>query len=371
MQRYINHKQYCERNINHLTLISGTELPNHPQRLQQEPSLQLNVLQIFKPRMCLQFYMRCPKHTCDGRGPLLAFRRCENFPNCEVEYVRLPGSRGSYCSDCMGKTGPERKSLYKKKYYKEKYKERRKAKKLGPHEDNTGAFSLASNNERLPHNKHSTGSASIGFFPITQVNLPSTDRDFSLPSRMISEILEGPDVDYDTDEANPDITSYSYNNVTRLNPDHDTDKAAPDITSSPDNKVTGLNPDHDADEATPEMPSYPYNYVTGLYATPPNYPYNCVTGSYATPEMPSRPYTNYVSGSYAISPYNLTPSPFNQTVPKLVYSSSRNMASPQFPVHPPSSPPIPIDPVLFHMDIVDFHNRRDPNLQDAYVWPES
>ncbi|MCJ1265436.1 hypothetical protein MMC22_005314 [Lobaria immixta] len=47
---------------------------------------------------------------------------------------------------------------------------------------------------------------------------------------------------------------------------------------------------------------------------------------------------------------------------------------PTVPMHPPSSPQIPIDPVLLHMDAVNFNNGRDPtirNPRDACVWPES
>ena len=246
---------------------------------------------------------------------------CKNMPNCEVEYVRVPGTHKSFCPDCAGMTVQERVRQRMIKYDTKK----RQAK--------TGASSPVSNNERLPHNKNSRGKTTIGFFPINRLNLPITDRDFTLPSLMVSEVLEG-----------------------RRDGDYDIDEAAPDMPSYPDNSVTGLHPDHDTHEATPDIPRYPYNYLPE---------------SYTTLDIPSHSY-NYVSGSYAISPFNSAPGPFKQPAPNIFYSSSRNMAPAQFPMHPPSSsPPIPIDPVLLHMDIVNFHNRRDPHLQDAYVWPES
>lgn len=185
----------------------------------------------------------------------------------------------------------------------------------------------------------------------TMVDAPTNNED-SL-TNAVPDVTFGPQED-DTGESTPTSSEgLPQNNSigtptgspTELNlPSTDQESREPSPTLS--ELIESAHADHDREEATPDMPSYPYNYITGpdamwLYGFGQSYPRG----------------------------------PFDQSGTNFLTLAPLDQVSPQFPVHPPSSPQISIDPVLLHMDAVNFNdNGRDPmigNPREAYVWPES
>lgn len=62
--------------------------------------------------MCKQAYVACLNRNCNGFAQTLALLPCQNRPNCELEYARVPRSGGSaeaYCPDCRNTTKEERR----------------------------------------------------------------------------------------------------------------------------------------------------------------------------------------------------------------------------------------------------------------------
>lgn len=68
-------------------------------------------------RMCTQTYIACQNRSCDGIAQTLAFFPCDDRPQCETRFLRIPASRHTtetHCPTCKTMTKQERKKLMRK-----------------------------------------------------------------------------------------------------------------------------------------------------------------------------------------------------------------------------------------------------------------
>ena len=265
-------------------------------------------------------------------------------------------------------TSQERRTEYKNTWYANSRKA--KAERANAQEGRTNAGEISAHAGVEEMSESSTMGASGG--TIGDSILPDSGNPFSIPEGAL-EIEQSDDPSVTPEEEYILRTNLNLRRVERVSDSDETmidatneedslTNAVPDVTFGPqeDNTdaststpwgsptlselIESAHADHDREEATPDMPSYPYNYITG----------------------PDAMWLYDFDQSYPVGPFNQTGN--------LLTLAPLDQVPPQFPMHPPSSPQIPIDPVLLHMDAVNFNNGRDPtirNPQDAYVRPES